>query len=324
VRFMWIVLIVLVLGSCVGAWLLFEMACSRSGGPLGKLLPMLLHSDGNPIDEYSGAIEEGKAWHARQKWEPVQIQSHDGLTLRGVYLAHPQAKRAVLCVHGYHGSAERDFSCAMADFYALDSSLLLIDQRAHGKSEGKYITFGVRESMDVQLWAEYLESRTGGEVPIVLDGISMGAATVLMAGEGEMPSSVSGVIADCGYTTPIAELRHVLENMLHAKPFPALQLVRMMTRLIGGFSLTKVSAGKGAAAWERPVLFVHGLSDTFVPSWMSEENFKACKGPKDIYLVEGAEHGLSYLVDKKGVSLKLRNLFAAAERYFAENHAKER
>ncbi|MBQ3222040.1 MAG: alpha/beta hydrolase [Clostridia bacterium] len=321
---MWIVLAILVLASGTGAWLLFQMACSRTGGPLGRLLPLLLHSDGNPIDAHSEVIEQGKAWHAAQNWESVSIQSHDGLTLRGAYLPHPQAKRAILCVHGYHGSAERDFSGAMADFYAMGSSLLLIDQRAHGKSEGRYTTFGVLERKDVQAWAQYYETRTGGAIPMVLDGISMGAATVLMAGELDMPPSVSGVIADCGYTAPVEQLHHVVENMLHAKAFPALQLVRGMARLQGGFSLSGASARKGAAAWERPVLFVHGLSDTFVPPWMSEENFKACKGPKDIYLVEGAEHGLSYLVDKAGVSEKLSHLFAAADRYFDENHAKKR
>lgn len=320
---MWIVLVVLVLTSFIGAWLLFQMACARSGGPLGRLLPSLLHSEGNPIDEFSDVIEEGKAWHAAQNWEHVRIKSRDGLTLHGVYLPHPQAKRAVLCVHGYHGSAERDFSGAMAAFYEMGSSLLLIDQRAHGKSEGKYTTFGVLERMDVQAWAEYYEGRTGGAIPMVLDGISMGAATVLMAGELEMPRSVSGVIADCGYTTPAEQLRHVVENMLHAKAFPALQLVMGMARLAGGFSLSGASARKGAAAWTRPVLFVHGLKDSFVPSWMSEDNFKACNAPKDIYLVEGAEHGLSYLVDKAGVSQKLSHLFAAADRYFAGQSANQ-
>lgn len=322
---MWIVLLIIVLAaSASGAVLLFQMACAREGGPLGRLLPSLLHSDGNPIDAHRDTIEKGKAWHAAQNWEHVWIESEDGLKLHGVYLPHPEPKRAILCVHGYHGSAERDFSGAMADFYAAGSSLLLIDQRAHGKSEGKYTTFGVMERRDAQRWAEYLEGRTGGGMPIIMDGISMGAATVLMAGEMQLPQTVSGAIADCGYTTPVEELRHVVTNMLHASTFPALFLVRIMARCIGRFSLSASSARKGAAAWTRPVLFVHGLADTFVPSWMSEENFKACKGPKDIYLVEGAEHGLSYLVDKEGVSEKLSHLFAAADRYFDENHAKKR
>ena len=126
---MWIVFVVAAALLPAGAWLLFLLACSRDGGPLGRFLPSLLHADGNPVDEYSDAINEGKAWHARQDWEHVSIVSHDGLKLHGVYLAHPQPKRAVLCIHGYHGSAERDFSCAMAEFYALGSSLLLVDRR---------------------------------------------------------------------------------------------------------------------------------------------------------------------------------------------------
>ena len=101
--------------------------------------------------------------------------------------------------------------------------------------------------------------------------------------------------------------------MLHANPFPALQVVFLLSRIYG-FPLSSVSATKGAATWRVPVLFAHGLDDTFVPSYMSEENFLACTSPKDIYLVEGAEHGLSYLVDHEGYVTKLRNLFRAAEK----------
>lgn len=321
---MWILLLVIVLLSCTGAVLLFMMACARGGGPLGRLLPSLLHTDGNPIDEFSDEIERGKEWFAQQKWEDLWIESHDGLRLHGYFLAHPQPERAILCVHGYHGSPQRDFAGALAEFYAAGSSLLVVDQRAHGLSEGRYISFGALERRDVQRWAEALDKRLGGALPIVLDGISMGASTVLMAGSEPMPASVSGVIADCGYTTPKEELTHVVRNMLHVRPFPAVQIVLLLARCIGGFSLSRASAKQGAAGWgEVPVLFVHGLADTFVPSYMSEENFKACLPPKDIYLVEGAEHGLSYLIDREGVRTKLGHLFRAAEHYYHKKHAKD-
>jgi len=311
---MWIVLIVILLAvSASGAVLLFQMACSRTGGPLGRLLPSLLHSEGNPVDLYADVIARGKEWYAAQEKEQVWIKSRDGLRLHGVFIENPAAERVILCVHGYHGGAVRDFSGAMADLYAENASLLLIDQRAHGESEGKYTTFGVLERYDVQLWAQYLEKRLSGSLPVYLDGISMGAASVLMAGELKMPPCVKGVIADCGYTTPRAELSHVVRNMLHASPFPALQIVLFLARLCG-FPLGSASATKGAAAWRVPVLFAHGLDDTFVPSYMSEENFLACTSPKDIYLVEGAEHGLSYLVAREGYLTKLRSLFRAAEK----------
>ena len=277
---MWIVLIVLlVAASMSGAILLFQMACSRTGGPLGRLLPMILHSEGNPVDLYADVIERGRKWYEAQNWEHIFIQSEDGLRLHGVYLENPAAERVILCVHGYHGGAVRDFSGAMADLYAENASLLLIDQRAHGESEGKFTTFGVMERRDVQKWAEYLDKRLGGGMPVYLDGISMGAATVLMCGELPMPACVRGVIADCGYTTPRAELSHVVVNMLHVQPFPALQVVMLLARLCG-FPLSSASATKGAAAWRVPVLFAHGLADTFVPSYMSEENFLACTSPK--------------------------------------------
>lgn len=294
-------------------FLLFELACARSGGLLGKYLPSIIHQDGTPIDAYRDVIERGTRWHSAKKWEDVWITSHDGLRLHGFYLEHPAAKRAILGVHGYRSGAVRDFSGAMEDLYNAGCSLLLIEQRAHGQSEGKYISFGALERYDVQAWANELHRRTAGAMPIYLDGVSMGAATVLMAGELEMPESLAGVIADCGYTTPREELTHVVANMLHANPFPAVPVVLRMAKTVGRFDLDAASATRGAAGWKVPVLFAHGTSDTFVPSWMGEENFMTCNAPKDILLVDGAEHGLSYLVNPQTYKTKLSHLFRAAE-----------
>ncbi len=320
---MWILiaLAALLLLSAALAWLLFTMACDRNGGPLAIILKKLLKSDGSPLDSFRHIIDGAKQWYARQPWQEVFITAKDGIRLRAVYLPHPQAKRAILCVHGYHGSGLRDFSGALEEFYRQNCSILLIDQRAHGLSGGKYTTFGALERYDVCLWAHELVGLTDGKLPIYLDGVSMGAATVLMAGKMQMPRHIAGVIADCGYTTPKEQLTHVAKNMLRLPAFPAVWLILLAAKLFGRFSLD-VSATKGAAAWNAPLLLAHGLDDTFVPCRMSEANFAACKGEKQLLLAPGAEHGLSYMFEKERYLQLIDQLFARGDANFhkkAEN-----
>ena len=303
---------VMLIALLAASYLFFLMACERRGGPLMRLSARR-EPDGFSLRllEYQDVMDAGRAWIEAQPWEEWTIRSRDGLRLRARFLPAPGAKRVFLLAHGYRSCAARDFSVAARPLYEMGSSLLLIDQRAHGGSEGRFITFGVLESRDVADWAFELERRLGGNMPIYFDGVSMGAATVLMAGSLDLPASLAGVVADCGFTTPEDELRYVMARRMHMRPFPLLPLVRLWGRLAGRFDLRAASATDGAAAYRVPVLFAHGLGDTLVPSAMSEANFKACRAPKDIFLVPGAEHGMSYLLDPAGYDVKLRALLRA-------------
>ena len=305
------VLAIVMLLALIGAsYCFFLLACDREGGPFRRASARRgPDAFSLRLMEYQDVMDAGRAWIDKQPWEEWTIRSRDGLRLRARYLPAPGAKRVFLLAHGYRSSGARDFSAAARPIFEMGSSLLLIDQRAHGQSEGRYITFGALESQDVADWALELERRVS--LPIYLDGVSMGAATVLMAGAREMPASLAGVVADCGYTTPEDELRHVLVDRMRMRPFPLLPLVRLWARLLAGFDLRAASATEGAAAMRAPVLFAHGLADTLVPSAMSERNFKACRAPKDIFLVPGAEHGMSYLLDPEGYTLKLQALLRA-------------
>ena len=171
--------------------------------------------------------------------------------------------------------------------FTLGYNLLAVDERAHGESEGTYITFGVRERHDVATWAAYAAMHFGPAHPLILDGLSMGAATVLMASELELPASVRGIIADCGFSSPYA----IMKSVLHWRcPWlvsgPLLALTGVFTRLFGGF--------------------IHGTGDQFVPCSMSQAAYDACTGEKRLILVEGAGHGQSYLVDRPRVQAAVR------------------
>lgn len=145
--------------------------------------------------------------------EEVFTQSADGLQLHGRYYETAPGAPVQILVHGYNGNPLRDFSGGLLFTLRFGYNVILIDQRAHGQSEGRCLTFGVRVREDCLAWIRYANARFGGETPIVLTGISMGAATVLMASELELPDNVVGIIADCGYSSPREIIRTVIREM---------------------------------------------------------------------------------------------------------------
>jgi fermentation-respiration switch protein FrsA (DUF1100 family) len=201
-------------------------------------------------------------------------------------------------MHGFH-STQKDFVCAVDFFLSLGYNVLLAAQRAHGESEGKWITFGAKERYDCRSWCHYLVNRFGDGIGIVLDGISMGAATVLMATELDLPKNVKAVMADCGYTSPWEIVCDVAKRSMHIPKYPFMPLFRLVTKLTAGFDLKEVSA---VTAMEKntkyPVQFIHGLADDFVPHEMSVRNYEACRAPKRLISIPNAGHGLSFLVDE--------------------------
>ena len=145
--------------------------------------------------------------------ERVSIKSFDGLTLYGTFYEFAPGAPVELMFHGYRGSAQRDLSGGVQRCFKLGRSCLLVDQRASGESEGKVITFGIREHKDCLAWVDFLVEKFGSDVSIILTGVSMGAATVLMAAGHPLPENVLGVLADCSYSSPKEIIQKVIGDM---------------------------------------------------------------------------------------------------------------
>ncbi|HPE16041.1 MAG TPA: alpha/beta hydrolase [Oscillospiraceae bacterium] len=259
---------------------------------------------------WADEIRRDEAWFIAQEPEDVSILSRDGLRLRAWFLPCANARGALLLLHGYRGDGVRDMAGAARFYRRLGYHVLLPDHRAHGRSEGRYITFGVRERYDCLDWTAWLDARLGGGAPLYLDGVSMGAASALMASALPLPETVRGIIADCGFTTPRAIFARVARHTLHMPPWLLLPPVEFLTRRLAGFGLDDASAPAALAENDRPVLFVHGEADDFIPFSMSEENYAACRGEKTLLLVPGAGHGVSWFVDRPGCEAALRAFFA--------------
>ena len=221
------------------------------------------------------------------------ITSFDGLTLHGNFYEYAPGAPIELMFHGYRGSALRDLSGGVYRCFALKRSCLIVDQRCAGQSEGTVITFGINEHRDCLRWVDFMVAEFGPDVKIILTGISMGAATVLMAAGKPLPSNVIGVLADCGYSSPKAIIKSTIKK-LHLPPDLLYPFVKLAAKLYGHFDLEEYAPIEAVKQCKLPVIFFHGEGDDFVPCDMSRENFDACAGPKAIYTVPGAGHGLSF------------------------------
>lgn len=250
---------------------------------------------------FSSTIKEGIDFANSAPFERVSIKSEDGLTLYAKYYKG-NSKRLVIMFHGYRATAEHDFGNALKWFASLGFNVLLVDQRSHSNSEGKYITFGLKERFDCKLWCEFACSAYEG-MDITLFGISMGAATVLMAAPLGLAKNVTAIIADCGYSSPEAIIELVLKRDIHIPfPKPMMRLANaIFCRPFGHFDIYSASAVEAMKHNEIPVLFIHGREDSFVPCEMTIENFNACAAKKQLLIVDKANHALSYLVDMPGV-----------------------
>ena len=239
--------------------------------------------------------------------EDIFLPSYDGLRLHGQLLQQPGAKGTILLFHGYRSSWIIDFSIVLPYYHSLGYNLLAVDERAHGQSEGVYITFGIHERRDAATWAQYAAMHFGPEHPLFLGGLSMGATTVLLASCFDFPANVRAIIADCGFTSPYEIAKSVLRRDYPKAPDSLLlPLCSLVTRLFAGFGLRDGSTIDAVRESRYPILFLHGTGDTFVPYEMTKRAFDACTAPKRLILVDGAEHGKSYVKEPDRVRQELK------------------
>ncbi len=241
-------------------------------------------------------------------FEEVYITSYDGLKLYGRYYHVCDEAPLQIQFHGWRGTAYRDFCGGHALARLLGHNTLVVDQRAHGKSDGHAISFGVKERFDCLAWVAYVEERFGKKKTIYLAGVSMGAATVIMASGHSLPDSVKGVIADSPYSSPEKIIEKVCKDRGFA-PKLAMPFLRLGARVFGHFSLRGASAVEAAKSAKIPILLLHGEEDRFVPCQMSEEIFNAYAGERYRVTFEGAGHGLSYIVDAKKYERAVADFF---------------
>lgn len=244
---------------------------------------------------YKGIISDLLNKVMELPYEKVITRSHDGIKLSArLYLKDPTAPFDILA-HGYKSNGLKDFSGGINLSLENGHNVLLIDQRAHGDSEGHTISFGILERFDILSWINYLNTRFTDKIQISLIGISMGGATVLMASELDLPSNVKLVIADCPFSSAV----DIITKVTIERKYPVKLLkifLPLAAKLLGGFDINAASAKEAVKNAKVPILLIHGDEDDFVPYYMSK-TIKANNPGIEFHTFECNIHGLSYIFD---------------------------
>ena len=145
-------------------------------------------------------------------FKELSITSFDGLKLYG-YLLEGDPKEVVICVHGYKSSMQEDFADRITIYRKRGSTVLLLNDRAHGKSEGKYLGFSEHDKRDVAKWVDKINEMYD-DPRIYLHGVSMGGATVIHCADAKL-KNVCGIIDDCGFDSIINISKYLIKDVYH-------------------------------------------------------------------------------------------------------------
>lgn len=245
----------------------------------------------------------------RVPYEPVYITSHDGYRLRARLYDAPEGAPVALCFHGWRGTPSRDFSGAAMMLLEAGWRVLLVEQRSQGRSEGHCMTFGSKERLDCLSWSRWAAEHFGAESRILLFGVSMGAATVLLASALDLPAQVRGIVADC----PFSNGRDILVRVASDAGVPksvAGHLAFLTTALWGRFRLKDADVREAVKHTRVPILLIHGEDDDFVPPEMSAQILSYNPTMIERHTFPGASHGISFVIDPERYK-KLVSDFAA-------------
>jgi pimeloyl-ACP methyl ester carboxylesterase len=275
--------------------------------------------------EQYAALNEGIIYcTGRMEQSPcefITVKSFDSTTLSGRYYHHNDGAPVLLLFHGYRSMALRDCAGGYILGKKLGFNVLAVDQRAHGRSGGHVISFGIRERKDCLCWINYLNNRFGSKTPILLSGLSMGAATVLMAADLPLTANVCAILADCPYSDPCdIILKVAADRRLPTKlvrPF-----ILLSARIFGGFSLMESSAVKAVQNASVPILLIHGEDDRFVPCEMSYIIAKKCKSTCTLHTFPDAGHGLCYTMNPdryEAITIRFLTSLPALEPFLSKN-----
>lgn len=227
--------------------------------------------------------------------------------------AETATNKTVIVVHGFTNDKE-DMKPYAWMFHELGYNVLMPDNMSHGDSEGQIIGYGWNDRLNVIKWAEMLVEQNS-DSEITLFGVSMGAATVMMAsGEESLPDQVVNIIEDCGYSSVWDELKYQAKEMYNLPAFPILYEVSAISKIRAGFSYGQASSVNQLKNNTRPVLFIHGSDDTFVPTSMVYKNYQATQGEKELYIVKGAGHAKSFETDPQAYIEKISTFLKKYEK----------
>lgn len=239
------------------------------------------------------------------------ITAPDHANLHALYIraAQPSPITAIV-VHGHTSSSVGVAHLGYMYSHDMGCNVIMPDLRLSGLSDGDHYTMGWNERKDVELWIDFAMQLFSDTTQIVIHGVSMGAATTMMVSGDSLPSNVRWFVEDCGYTSVWDEFRHMLVNDYHISGKSLLKAAQKQAEKLYNLNFQEASSENQVKKSERPMLFIHGEADNYVPTAMAQELYNAKSGPKELWLVPGAGHAQSYKTAPKEYTQHVRDFIA--------------
>ena len=227
-------------------------------------------------------------------FEDVAFDAPDGVHLKGWWVPATDVRGTVVLVHGLNRS-RIEMVRKVPFLHAQGWNALLFDLRHHGESSGDVRSLGWFERQDVRAAGAF--ARTRSPVPVVLWGVSLGAAAATLAA-AEDPS-VAGLVCDSSYRSLRDTVRHHVQLARHSSPWmraiPAWPISSEFLFWIGRSGRFDPDAldVRAAAAHlaDRPTLFVANSGDRRMPPEIAFELKEAAGGHAKVLVVPGHSHG---------------------------------
>ncbi len=295
--------ITLVLSVVATSWFLVDTALTPSG-PMRNML----WTDSVMAHRYPTEHDWQKELYRQHKLQDTLITDEEGNRLHAFYIsADSMTNKTAVVVHGYTANAMRMIHIAYLYSHKLGYNVLLPELEYHGASEGQSVQMGWDDRIDVLQWMEVANNMWGGNTNMVVHGISMGAATTMMVSGENAPDYVKCFVADCGYTSVWDEFATELKTKYYLPTFPVLDVASCIAKIRYGWSFKQASSLKQVAKCNKPMLFIHGDQDTYVPTWMVYKLHEAKQGVKDLWVVEGAKHAFAYKTAPEEYTKRIQN-----------------
>ena len=242
---------------------------------------------------------------AKIEYEEITIDSFDGYKLKANYYNNNSSKTAIL-IHGYKATPLNNFSTIGLYLLDMGYNLLMVYQRTHGKSEGKYITFSKKEGNDLLKWIDHVDSDSKID-DVILYGISMGSSTLMSISSRITSKKVKLLVFEAGFIKMNKMVKDSLKrkNKLLMLFYP---FVKIHAVCISHFNLSNKDISKNLENCEYKTLFVHGKEDRLINYNDTVHAYNNKKGNKELLLIEGAGHNMCNLYNRNIIKEKINEM----------------
>ena len=239
-------------------------------------------------EEYKRMFDIGIAWDEKYKRykQPVEIKS-DGLRLVGEFFDFG-SKKSVIIIAGRMESLLYSYYFA-EPYRKMGFNVLVIDNRAHGLSEGRYLSLGAKEYRDIIRWGEMLRDRFD-QRDIVLHGICIGSCTALYAMvSDECPDCFRAMVAEGMYTTFCDSfVNHMKDGRHPVQPFT--WFVMKYVRIFGKADVVHDGPIYRIDKLKKPILFIHSKEDVFSLPEEAQRVYDRCNSEKKLVWFDKGAH----------------------------------